>query len=201
MRHSYPTRLFSMRGRQNGFTLIELLVVIAIIGILAAMIFPAFQTMRKNAQMVRCTANLKQIGLAVQTYHENYRRFPEGTGAAFLGKLYVSGELQENRLFHCPGDPVDDESGAKLAAAAKGSGGLNGDSDGTTYSARDNTKGGQHELRGSKVLNLSSRVPIVADEDDDNHGDDRIFLFLDGHAEKVRKRDPKFQTLTQPLAY
>jgi len=70
-----------MRGKKNkklsGFTLIELLVVIAIIAILAAILFPVFARARENARRASCMSNLKQIGLGVMMYKQDYdENFP-----------------------------------------------------------------------------------------------------------------------------
>jgi len=59
-------------SKKSGFTLIELLVVIAIIAILAAILFPVFARARENARKASCTSNLKQIGVAMLSYTQDY---------------------------------------------------------------------------------------------------------------------------------
>ena len=63
------------RGSYRGFTLIELLVVIAIIAVLAAILFPVFSQAREKARQTTCASNLKQIGLAVGMYAQDFDSF------------------------------------------------------------------------------------------------------------------------------
>src|SRR5690349_303552 len=92
-------------SRRPGFTLIELLVVIAIIAILAAILFPVFARARENARRTSCQSNLKQIGLGLLQYAQDY---DEITAPAWLdGNCYTNGGANyDTNTGTCNGGPV-----------------------------------------------------------------------------------------------
>jgi len=105
-----------MLTRRGGFTLIELLVVIAIIAILAAILFPVFAKAREKARQASCLANIKQLGLSViqyaddydETYPISYQDVSSGPGsAAQIPSTWpnrIQPYIKSNQLFACPSD-------------------------------------------------------------------------------------------------
>lgn len=79
-----------MRKKNPGFTLVELLVVIAIIGVLVALLLPAIQAAREAARRTQCVNNLKQLGVAMQNYHDTYKKLPRGNVSCCWGTWQMS---------------------------------------------------------------------------------------------------------------
>jgi prepilin-type N-terminal cleavage/methylation domain-containing protein/prepilin-type processing-associated H-X9-DG protein len=130
---SYPSFILSLKGLimsnlrkgRSGFTLIELLVVIAIIAILAAILFPVFAKAREKARQSSCASNMKQIGLALIGYTQDYdEKFPPALGIANVGGTnyvanwgmdypvatgnvpsVVGSFIKNKQIFNCPSGP------------------------------------------------------------------------------------------------
>ena len=99
--------------RAGGFTLIELLVVIAIIAILAAILFPVFARARESARKTNCVSNLRQLGLALHMYAQDWdERLPldkyMGNSDERLWRLVrpIYPYVKNKNIFYCPSAPV-----------------------------------------------------------------------------------------------
>jgi prepilin-type N-terminal cleavage/methylation domain-containing protein/prepilin-type processing-associated H-X9-DG protein len=118
-------------AKRSAFTLIELLVVIAIIAILASILFPVFGRARENARRSSCQSNLKQIGLGIMQYTQDYdERFPMryygGAPAAVQNanswRRQIFPYVKSTQLFACPSNTknatiADDSVPATMTAA------------------------------------------------------------------------------------
>jgi prepilin-type N-terminal cleavage/methylation domain-containing protein/prepilin-type processing-associated H-X9-DG protein len=116
------------RAPRQAFTLIELLVVIAIIALLAAILFPVFGRARENARRSSCQSNLKQIGLGIMQYVQDY----DETMVPSLGnengrdvpfQNIIQPYTKSTQIFRCSSNTVPDTSTRWVNNSQYGSGG------------------------------------------------------------------------------
>jgi prepilin-type N-terminal cleavage/methylation domain-containing protein/prepilin-type processing-associated H-X9-DG protein len=106
--------------RRRGFTLIELLVVIAIIAILAAILFPVFARAREKARQTSCLSNVKQLGLGIMMYTQDYdESFPPTYQWVSPGNNWplrkwaptILPYVKNTQIFVCPSDQPAQDNG------------------------------------------------------------------------------------------
>lgn len=98
--------------KRLAFTLIELLVVIAIIAILAAILFPVFARARENARRASCMSNLKQIGLGVMQYTQDYdEKYPwrENFATGYSWAQTIQPYIKSTQSFACPSNTLNSQ--------------------------------------------------------------------------------------------
>ena len=110
------------RTSRGGFSLVEMLVVVGIIGVLMGMILPAVQKVRETANRMKCSNNLRQIGMAAQHFHDEHRVLPSLGWYDPRGRVYPP--YYATTLLNIPGYPhptiLPSVAGSRLNTAGWG---------------------------------------------------------------------------------
>ncbi len=183
--------------RKKGFTLIELLVVIAIIAILAAILFPAFAKAREAARRSSCISNLKQVGIAMMQYSQEYdeKTVPykisdsAGTGV-YSWRVLLHPYLKSTDIYKCPSNPnaiaPDDGNSPTVitnksyAAVTDGNGSGSGDAGGPVpMTSLETNPWTQIETRSLSSFNSPANTVLIS-ERADNGGGNYVFYIGGG---------------------
>lgn len=202
--HSSCSRAPARKPRKRGFTLIELLVVIAIISILASILFPVFARARENARRASCQSNLKQIGLGIQQYTQDFdEKYPllqdpmaGGTGIPVVAAIQPY--VKSVQLFICPSAPQTETTSEQSTDTKDYIWRVTAGTDNFLYSARG-TYGFNNQILGESLssidkpaevglgfdsswLEVGSLIPIEGSvRDASRHFDGVNIGFADGH--------------------
>ncbi len=197
-----------MYARKKGFTLIELLVVIAIIAILAAILFPVFAKAREKARTSSCQSNLKQLGLAMRMYINDYDEmftinyyYPiANPNPASCNCVYwcdaIRSYIKSDQLFVCPSDKATNGAATDSTTFCTANNGRIGYGWNTGLSAYDDAKVAKpaetYLMWDSQRANGGSPRSIL-----DRHNDGANYAYADGHVKWLSKS--KFVTGDDPL--
>ncbi len=91
---------FITRHQRRGWTIIELLVVIVVIGLLMSLTIPAVQHAREAARITECRSHLKQLGLAMHSYHDLHGIFPPGSTNGFSAHAVMLPFLDQANVYN-----------------------------------------------------------------------------------------------------
>ena len=197
---------WKVKYARSAFTLIELLVVIAIIAILAAILFPVFARARENARRSSCQSNLKQIGLGVLQYTQDYdEKFPlhnHGGGGDTGFFVQMQPYLKSIQIYQCPSESTapnanPGQSGYSDYAYNLGLGYSNGSrslsqatltqSTLTVMVAEDSTAFGDNWSSGcAGNTDCAAGLATVEGGAAQRHLETANFLFCDGHVKALK---------------
>jgi len=176
-----------LRSQAHGFTLVELLVVIAIISILAAMLMPALSTARERARRISCLSNLRQIGLGLYMYHDDWKEvyppYRSNAGTEYDLDLLYNSYVSNIRVFTCPSDTVTSLTTDSSYGYVGGLTGRISDHTSTEVVADDG---------------VGYDLPSLPKRQVSNHVDGGNISYMDVHVEWVNKHNWPLPTLEHP---